>query len=98
MIVPFKEPPFKIGRKVFAIEDQRYHVLRSFGQLIEKLLGHFESRIKAFPKLVMAVGRQGTTEHRYGFGEGGQLSHELTQQRIEHSGVRLLNFEMMMEE
>src|SRR5215831_10721368 len=71
-IVALKKPLFKIGGKVFTVEDKRYDVIRAFGELVEKFLRDTHSGIKTFPQPVVAISRERTTKHRNGLRKSRQ--------------------------
>src|SRR5215472_4306056 len=78
-IVALKKPLFKIGGKVFTVEDKRYHVIRAFSEFVEEFFRNTHGGIKAFPQSVVAIGRERTTKHRNGLRKRRQLSHKLSQ-------------------
>src|SRR5215831_331598 len=77
-IVALKKPLFKIGGKVFTVEDKRYHVIWAFGEFVEEFFRDTHSGIKTFPQPVVAIGRERATEHRNGLRKRRQLSHKLS--------------------
>ena len=77
MVIAFKKAFVEAGRKVFPIEHEWHHILRSLRELAEQLLRDANSGIKALPELVMAIRWQRTTQHRNRLGKGREFTDHL---------------------